>query len=57
MVFLSRFDTLDIVLKNGIVACRPLARQRQRSKQTVQQPLLSNGSANKHVSTATVTVQ
>jgi hypothetical protein len=37
-------------MKLGIASCRPFARQRLRNK---QQPLLSNGFANKHVSTAT----
>jgi hypothetical protein len=37
-----------------IVACRPVAGQRPRDKQKIQQPLLSNGFANKHVCRATV---
>jgi hypothetical protein len=37
--------------KNGIVARRPVTRQRPRNK------LLSNGSANKHVSTETDALQ
>lgn len=36
------------------VACRPIARQRQR---TIQQPLRNNGSANKHIATATAVQQ
>jgi hypothetical protein len=41
-----------------IVACRPVDRQRLLNKPlTIQQPLLSNGSANKHISTETIALQ
>jgi hypothetical protein len=52
--FNTRTDKQRDIISLHIVACRPVARQTTAKEAAIQQPLTTNGFANKHVCTMTI---